>query len=109
MVVLVRKVGCVLALVAFLGGALQVQPCLEDDDCADSCATSATVPCPAADDHHDPDMPIHSCVCMCHVPAVAMAGPTHVSVDAPTDLQAVPQQAPLSSGYLDTLFRPPRA
>jgi hypothetical protein len=109
MVALARQIGSVLALVGFLGGVLQVQPCLEDDDCADSCATTAAVPCPAADDHHDPDTPIHSCVCMCHVPAVAMAGPTSVSVDAPIDLQSVPLQAPLSSGFLDKLFRPPRA
>ena len=104
-----RQVGCVIALVAFLGGVLQVRPCLEDDDCANACATSTATPCPAADQHHDPDTPIHSCVCMCHVPAVAMAAPTGIRVDAPVEMESVAIQSPLSSGYIDTLFRPPRA
>jgi hypothetical protein len=109
MTAVVRRVGMLVALIAFLGGVADVRPCLDDDDCERSCSMSAALACPASDQHHDPQTPIHSCDCMCHVPGVTMIAPAGVRSDAPVELRDVPVRDPVTSGFLDSLFRPPRA
>lgn len=106
---LVRHVVASIALVAFLGGIGGVRPCVDDDECAMSCTSNATLACPASDQHHDPKPPVHSCDCMCHVPGIAMTAPAGVRSDAPVELRDVPVRDPVTSGFLDSLFRPPRA
>ncbi|HOU53610.1 MAG TPA: hypothetical protein PLQ97_06745 [Myxococcota bacterium] len=106
---LVRHVVASVALVAFLGAIGEVRPCLDDDDCERSCSSAAAAACPESDQHHDPKPPVHSCDCMCHVPGIAMTAPAGVRSDASVELCDVPVRGPVTSGFLDSLFRPPRA
>lgn len=82
---------------------------MDDDECAMSCSSNATLACPASGEHHDPVAPIHSCDCMCHVPGVAMNGPTIGRPDARVDMGSVPIVSPLNVGFLEPPFHPPRA
>jgi len=105
----VRQVASLVALLAFVAGAAWVRPCLDDDDCERDFSTAAAFSCPASDQHHDPAAPIDSCDCMCHVPGIAQgAGPASTRLFPPADLDPVAVRDALSSGYLDSLFRPPR-
>ena len=98
----------VFVLVAVLGGLAGVRPCLDDDECAMSCGANASQVCSETGKHHDPVAPIHFCDCMCHVPAVAMSGSAVSRPGAPEALDPVPSGSPLSLGFLDSPFRPPR-
>lgn len=82
---------------------------MEDDECAMSWTTNAAAACPASDEHHDSLPPIHSCDCMCHVPGVAVSGPAVALPDVPVEMDSVPIGAPLSIGFLEPPFHPPRA
>jgi len=46
------------ALVALVAGTARAMRCLEDDECAVSCAVGAMLSCPASNQHHDPTAPI---------------------------------------------------
>lgn len=106
---LVRELGATIALVAFLGGMAGVRPCLDDDDCAMSCSTSAALSCPASGEHRDPVVPAHSCECMCHVPGLAVELPVETGREPVVDDEPVVLGNPLRQGFLDSPFRPPRA
>jgi hypothetical protein len=103
-----RQTVSLVALLAFMAGVAQVQPCLEEDECALSCSSLAASACAASADHDDPKPQLHSCDCMCHVPAVAMNGPAVVRADDPIEMHAVSIGIPSSLGAIASPFRPPR-
>jgi len=105
---IVHNVLASIALVAFLGGMVRVQPCLDDDECAMACSSNLTMTCHASGEHHDPVAPIDSCNCMCHVPSVTMSSPAVCRPNSPMELGMAPVDTCLSLCFLENPFHPPR-
>lgn len=103
-----RRIIGILALAAFAGSVAGMTPCLDEDACGHHCDTSETPECPASDRHDDPETSPQSCGCACHLPGVAMTPHVVVATASPATQGPLVPGVTLCSGFLDSLFRPPR-